>query len=255
MTATRGSDDVARTEIDQYYRDKAALAETGTSCCGTDAGLQIAFGASQYDEASAAEVPDEALLASLGCGNPIAVAELAAGETVLDLGSGGGLDVILSAKRVGPAGRAFGVERLAEMRALAERNAAAAEVDNVEFLAGDIENIPLPDGAIDVVISNCVVNLSQDKPAVMAEVFRVLRPGGRIGIADVVAEDQLSIADRAARGSAAECIAGALTFTEYREILTGVGFTNVEVTATHEAADGMHGAIVRARRPVPERLV
>jgi arsenite methyltransferase len=189
------------------------------------------------------------LLASLGCGNPTAVAELAEGETVLDLGSGGGIDVLLSAKRVGPSGKAYGLDMTEEMLALARRNTAEAGATNVEFLKGQIEAIHLPAETIDVVISNCVVNLSVDKPAVFAETYRVLKPGGRIGITDVVAEDHLSAADRAERGAWVGCIAGALTKTEYEAGLATAGFEQVSVRFTHQVSDGLHSAIIKATRP------
>ena len=195
------------------------------------------------------ELPTAAVMASLGCGNPTAVADLHPGERVLDLGSGGGIDVLLSAKRVGPAGRAFGLDMTDEMLTLARRNAAEAAATNVEFLKGSIEAIPLPAGSIDVVISNCVINLSADKPAVFAEIARVLRPGGRVGVSDIVAEDVLSPAERAERGSLVGCIAGALSFSEYVDGLRAAGLTDVTVTATHAVADGMHSAIIRATKP------
>jgi arsenite methyltransferase len=225
-------------------------------CCGTSGSGEAAeagpgFGEILYSAQEREDLPAEAVLASLGCGNPTAVAELHPGETVLDLGSGGGIDVLLSARRVGPAGKAYGLDMTDEMLDLARRNAREAGATNVEFLRGRIEDIPLPGESVDVVISNCVVNLSTDKPAVLAEVARVLRPGGRVGISDVVAEDHLTPADRAARGSHVGCIAGALTFTEYAEGLAAVGLTDVSVTATHEVTDGMHGAIIRATKPVP----
>jgi SAM-dependent methyltransferase len=195
------------------------------------------------------QLPDSAVLASLGCGNPSAVAELHAGETVLDLGSGGGIDVLLSAKRVGPTGKAYGLDMTEEMLALARRNAAEAGATNVEFLKGQIEAIPLPADTVDVVISNCVVNLSVDKPAVFAETYRVLKRGGRIGITDVVAEDQLSPEDRAERGAWVGCIAGALTKTEYVAGLAAAGFAEVSVSFTHQVGDGLHSAIIKAIRP------
>ena len=167
------------------------------------------------------ELPAAAVAAGLGCGNPMAVADLQPGEIVLDLGSGGGIDVILSARRVGPTGKAYGLDMTEEMLDLARRNAADAAVDNVEFLTGDIESVPLPAGSVDVVISNCVINLSVDKPAVFAEMFRVLRAGGRVGVSDVVAEDRLSAADRAERGDHVGCIAGALSVSEYEAGLVG----------------------------------
>ena len=186
------------------------------------------------------------MLASLGCGNPTAVADLHEGETVLDLGSGGGIDVILSAKRVGQAGIAYGLDMTDEMLALARKNAHEAGVRNAIFLKGVIEQIPLPAESVDVVISNCVINLSVDKPAVLTEIARVLKPGGRIGVSDVVAEDRLSTRERAERGSYVGCIAGALSKGEYEAGLEAAGFEQVSVTFTHEVADGMHGAIVKA---------
>jgi arsenite methyltransferase len=219
------------------------------SCCETGPAAFDAsgvFGASLYGEEGTAGLPEEAVLASLGCGNPLAVAALSEGERVLDLGSGGGIDVLLSARRVGPAGYVYGVDMTDEMIELARANAAKAGAANVEFLKGEIEAVPLPDAAVDVVISNCVINLSADKPAVLAEMFRVLVPGGRIGIADVVAEDHMTPADRAAAGSYVGCIAGALSRAEYLAGLTAAGFADASVTFTSEAAPGMHGAIIRA---------
>lgn len=222
------------------------------SCCAGTGEVGDSFGAALYSAGEQGELPAEAVAASLGCGNPTAVAELRAGERVLDLGSGGGIDVLLSAHRVGPTGYAYGVDMTDEMLALAEQNKTKAGATNVQFLKGTLENVPLPDGAVDVVISNCVINLSTDKPAVLAEMFRVLTPGGRIGISDVVAEDHLSPADRAERGSYVGCIAGALSRSEYLDGLAAVGFTDAEVTFTHEAAPGMHGAIVRATKPASD---
>jgi arsenite methyltransferase len=193
-------------------------------------------------------LPRTATLASLGCGNPIVVADLHEGETVLDLGSGGGIDVILSAKRVGESGLAFGLDMTDEMLALARANAQEAGVRNAVFLKGVIEEIPLPADSVDVVISNCVINLSIDKPAVLTEMARVLKPGGRIGISDVVAEDRLDPAARAERGSYCGCVAGALSAGEYEEGLRAAGFDDVSVRFTHEVAEGMHGAIVKAVR-------
>ena len=211
--------------------------------------VDAAFGAGLYSAGEQGELPVEAVMASLGCGNPIAVADLHPGERVLDLGSGGGIDVLLSARRVGDTGFAYGVDMTDEMLELARANAAKAGVTNVEFLKGTIEDVPLPDGSVDVVISNCVINLSTDKPAVIAEMFRVLTPGGRLGISDVVAEDQLSPADRAERGSYVGCIAGALSRSEYLDGLAAAGFVDAEVRFTHQAASGMHSAIVRAVKP------
>jgi arsenite methyltransferase len=220
-----------------------------SSCCdGVDPDQGI--GVTLYDATLRADLPEAAVLASMGCGNPTAVAELREGETVLDLGSGGGIDVLLSAGRVGPAGKAYGLDMTDEMLELARANATEAGARNVEFLQGFIEDIPLPGDTVDVIISNCVINLSTDKPRVVDEMFRVLRPGGRLGISDVVADDHLAPADRAERGSYVGCIAGALSFAEYRSELERAGFTDVELEPTHELTDGMHGAIVRAVKPL-----
>ncbi len=234
----------------------AAVLETTESCCGSEAfcgsgaaDVDSRFGAGLYDADQQAAIPAEALTASLGCGNPTAVAALQAGERVLDLGSGGGIDVLLSARRVGPGGFVYGVDMTDEMLELARANAARAAATNVEFLRGTIEAVPLPDEAVDVVISNCVINLSVDKPAVLAEMFRVLAPGGRIGISDVVADDGLSPVERAELGSYTGCIAGALSRSEYLRGLETAGFADAEVEFTHEAVPGMHGAIIRARKP------
>ena len=222
----------------------------GDGCCGTAATAdEPGFGAELYAQLDREQLPDTALLASLGCGNPTAVAELHEGETVLDLGSGGGIDVLLSARRVGPTGKAYGLDMTEEMLALARRNATEARASNVDFLKGQIEAIPLPAGTVDVVISNCVVNLSTDKAAVFAETFRVLKPGGRIGITDVVAEDHLTPEDRAERGSYVGCIAGALSRGEYRAGLAAAGFEQVTVTFTHQVGDGLHSAIIKATKP------
>ena len=214
------------------------------TCCAPEDGLGVQL----YDPTERSQVPEEAVLASLGCGNPTAVAELREGEVVLDLGSGGGIDVLLSAKRVGPTGKAYGLDMTQEMLELARANAERAGTTNVEFLEGYIESVPLPDESVDVVISNCVINLSTDKPTVLAEMERVLRHGGRLGISDVVSSNELSPSERAERGSHVGCIAGALSFDEYTKGLADVGFTDIEVTPTHELVDGMFGAIVRARK-------
>ncbi|HSL34760.1 MAG TPA: arsenite methyltransferase [Candidatus Limnocylindrales bacterium] len=219
-----------------------------TSCCGPDGG-QV-YGDILYTAADRAALPDAAVLASLGCGNPTAVAELKEGERVLDLGSGGGIDVILSARRVGPTGKSFGLDMTDEMLELAVRNAAEAGVDNVEFVRGTIESVPLPSSTIDVVISNCVINLAADKAAVFREIARVLRPGGRVGVSDIVADDALTPAERAERGSFAGCIAGSLSFAEFRAGLAAVGLQDVEVVPTHAVADGLHAAIIRAVKPL-----
>jgi arsenite methyltransferase len=219
--------------------------ETATACCAPDPGI----GAELYSALERSELPDAAVLASLGCGNPIAVAELHEGERVLDLGSGGGIDVLLSAKRVGPSGRAFGLDMTDEMLTLAQRNVADAGATNVELLKGQIESIPLPAESIDVVISNCVVNLAADKPAVFREIARVLRPGGRVGITDIVADNSLTLEQRAERGSYTGCIAGALSFSEFRAGLEAAGLTDISLTPTHAVGDGIVSAIVKATKP------
>ncbi len=246
MTTT--ADDL-REEVRRRYAESARSMETGGcgggSCCAPG---EEPFGLALYDAEQRGELPEAAGLASLGCGNPTAVAELHEGETVLDLGSGGGIDVILSAKRVGPTGTAYGVDMTDEMLALAQQNAREAGATNVHFLKGVIEAIPLPADSVDVVISNCVINLSTDKPAVLTEIARVLKPGGRVGVSDVVAEDRLTPAERAERGSFVGCIAGALSRSEYVAGLEAAGFEDVSVDFTHEVADGMHGAIVKATK-------
>jgi arsenite methyltransferase len=248
------SADELREEVRRRYAQSARSVIEGSTGCGCGSGAccegddATKFGEALYDAEQRGELPDTATLASLGCGNPTAVADLAEGETVLDLGSGGGIDVILSAKRVGPTGLAYGLDMTDEMLALARSNAEEAGVENAIFLKGMIEQIPLPAGSVDVVISNCVINLSPDKPAVLTEIARVLKPGGRVGVSDVVAEDRLSEEERAERGSYVGCIAGALSKSEYAEGLVAAGFEEVSVTFTHEVADGMHGAIVKATR-------
>ncbi|AZQ78041.1 methyltransferase domain-containing protein [Flaviflexus ciconiae] len=219
-----------------------------SSCCDSDATTMEGFGSALYPAGEQGAIPAEALAASFGCGNPTAVAELREGETVLDLGSGGGIDVLLSARRVGKTGFAYGVDMTDEMLELAEQNRAKAGATNVEFLKGTIEDIPLPGSSVDIVISNCVINLSIDKNTVMTEMFRVLNPGGRIGITDIVAEDRLNPTERAERGSFVGCIAGALSKSEYLEGLKQAGFTDAEVLFTHEVAEGIHGAIIRATK-------
>ena len=264
---TDHADDLKLQVRERYARAATAV---GDGCCGgtraldvVDAGTQPAasccapsgpqavepFGAGLYDASDVVDLPAEAVDASLGCGNPLLVAELREGDVVLDLGSGGGIDVLLSARRVGATGFAYGVDMTPEMLELARANAAKAGATNVEFREGSIEDLPFADAGIDVVISNCVINLSVDKPAVLREAFRVLRPGGRFGVSDVVAEDHLSPADRAERGSYVGCIAGALSRSEYLALLEAAGFADADVTFTHEVADGLHGAIVRAVKP------
>ena len=235
--------------VREHYAAAAIKATQGSSCCIDPETL----GAGLYTALERDELPDAAVLASLGCGNPTAVADLHPGERVLDLGSGGGIDVLLSARRVGPTGRAFGLDMTDEMLALAQRNAAEVGATNVEFLKGHIEAIPLPAESVDVVISNCVVNLAADKGAVFAEIARVLRPGGRIGISDIVAEDSLSPEQRAELGSYAGCIAGALSISEFRGGLEAVGLTDVSITPSHAVADGMISAMIKAAKPADAR--
>jgi arsenite methyltransferase len=248
-------------QLREHVRQRYAVAATtvlsgdpGGSCeesCCPPTVLEVddTFGSALYSATERGELPVAAVAASLGCGNPTAVAELRTGERVLDLGSGGGIDVLLSARRVGPTGFVYGVDMTEEMLELARHNAVKARAGNVEFIRGTIEDIPLPDQAVDVVISNCVINLSVDKPRVIAEMFRVLVPGGRLGVSDVVAEDHLSAAERAERGSYVGCIAGALSRSEYLDELARAGFADASVRFTHAAADGLHGAIVSATKP------
>jgi arsenite methyltransferase len=253
MTTTA---DELREEVRRRYAESARAVTEGSepngcgsgSCCADGESTAPKFGEALYDPEQRGQLPEAAALASLGCGNPTAVAELREGQTVLDLGSGGGIDVILSAKRVGPTGTAYGLDMTDEMLALAMQNAREANLPNVHFLKGVIEDIPLPAASVDVVISNCVINLSTNKPAVLTEIARVLKPGGRIGISDVVAEDHLTHEERAARGSYVGCIAGALSRAEYEAGLEAAGFDQISVEFTHQVADGMHGAIVKARK-------
>ena len=245
--------EVLREKVRRRYAESARSIAQGSgrfgcrggSCCsGED--TTATSGESLYAAEQRGALPDAALLASLGCGNPTAVAELREGETVLDLGSGGGIDVILSAKRVGPTGTVYGLDMTDEMLALARDNALEARTPNVHFLKGVIEDVPLPASSVDVVISNCVINLSTDKAAVVTEIARVLKPGGSIGISDVVAEDRLAPEERAQRASHVGCIAGALSKGEYVAALEAAGFEEISVEFTHDVADGMHAAIVKA---------
>jgi arsenite methyltransferase len=247
---------VVREEVRERYAEAATNLTAGCGCgcdcesigcCGEEATTK--FGQGLYPADERAGVPETAVAASLGCGNPLAMVELRKGETVLDLGSGGGIDVLLSARRVGAEGTVYGLDMTDEMLTLAQENARKAKATNVHFLKGIIEEIPLAAESVDVVISNCVVNLSPEKDRVLAEIARVLKPGGRIGISDIVAEDRLSPADRAERGSHVGCIAGALSVSEYRDGLDAAGLAGIEVELTHAVADGMHGAIVRAHKP------
>jgi len=255
---TQGAE-ALREEVRALYAEAArAVSEGDTGSCGSgsccptqDEGAL--FGEALYEPEQRAALPGTATTASLGCGNPTAVAELREGETVLDLGSGGGIDVLLSARRVGPTGVVYGLDMTDEMLALAQHNKAEAGVTNAHFLRGDIEHVPLPAESVDIVISNCVINLSTDKAQVFAEIARVLKPGGRVGFSDVVAEDRLSEAERAERGGWAGCIAGALSASEMIAGLEGAGLVDVDVTFTHEVADGLHGAIVKAVKPESQR--
>lgn len=238
-----------REQVRDRYAKAADISSQGGCCnegCGCDTDK---FGSMLYQLGDRAELPDAAVLASLGCGNPTAVAQLAEGEVVLDLGSGGGIDVLLSAKRVGRSGKAYGLDMTDEMLELANRNKAEAGVENVEFLKGYIEDIPLPDSSVDVVISNCVINLSADKPAVVGEMFRVLAPGGRVAVSDIISSNELSPDERAQRGSYVGCIAGALSFEEYEKYLRDAGFQSIAIEPTHQVADGMFSATVGAAKP------
>jgi len=232
--------------VRERYAAKALQMADSSSCCDTSCCSDTGCGEGYTAQELASVGIDPT--ASLGCGNPTLLADLRPGERVLDLGSGAGLDVLLSARRVAPGGHAYGVDMTDEMLELARRNACDSGIGNAHFLKGDIENIPLPDESIDVVISNCVVNLSTDKTQVLREIFRVLRPGGRVGISDVVAEDRLSPEERAARGSYVGCIAGVLSKAEYETGLADAGFGEVSVTFTNRVANGMHSAIIKAVR-------
>jgi L-amino acid N-acyltransferase YncA/2-polyprenyl-3-methyl-5-hydroxy-6-metoxy-1,4-benzoquinol methylase len=247
MTDTNDIDQQRAKVIDRYsgLARQAMAGQPATDTCGSEP--SDCLGATQYatDEA----IPDGAVRASLGCGNPLAVADITPGETVLDLGSGGGLDVILSARRAGPTGKVYGLDASPDMLTLARTNAAQAGIDNAEFLAGDIEDIPLPGGSVDVVISNCVINLSADKPRVLAEAFRVLKPGGRLGVTDVISDEELDASERAAAERGVGCVSGTVTSDQYRDQLLAAGFTTATVTRTHQVASGLTSAIVHAAKP------
>jgi len=230
---------------------RTALAGAAITDCDPDDFADGGFGAAAYARTDG--TPEGALRASLGCGNPLAVADLHPGQTVLDLGSGGGLDVLLSARRVAPGGTAYGLDASPDMLTLARANAAAAGVTNATFLHGHIEDIPLPDRHVDVVISNCVVNLSVDKPRVLAEAFRVLRPAGRLGVSDVIADEGIDPEQLAAAERQVGCLNGALTRCQYTDLLRAAGFTDVTVTPTHEAGPGLHSAIIQAAKPSAQR--
>jgi SAM-dependent methyltransferase len=261
MAELTDTDNRTEAEIREAVRERYAAAAqsvgpgsgTGSGCCGPGSALSDeqaeVFGAGLYDVAAQEELPDTATMASLGCGNPTAVAELRAGETVLDLGSGGGIDVLLSARRVGPTGKAYGLDMTDEMLALARENQRQAGVENVEWLRGEIESIPLPAETVDVVISNCVINLSGDKPAVLAEAARVLVPGGRFAVSDVIADEDMDAATRADMAEWTGCIAGALTREQFEQALGDAGLVDVEIVETHRVHEKAGSAIVRARKP------
>jgi 2-polyprenyl-3-methyl-5-hydroxy-6-metoxy-1,4-benzoquinol methylase len=242
-----------KTAVQEKYASAAREITNGrlcsgvSSCCSCDP-----ITGNIYDFAQTGSLPEKAVLASLGCGNPTALTELKPGETVLDLGSGGGIDVLLSAQRVGPSGMAYGLDMTDDMLELARENQRQAGVKNVEFLKGEIENIPLGDGTVDVVISNCVINLSADKARVLAEAFRVLRPGGRLGISDVIADHGLDPCQRTDAEQRVGCTSGTLTQPDYRDLLRTAGFTGISITTTHDAGGGLHSAIIKAAKPATQ---
>ena len=239
---------IRETVRERYAAAARTIDEHRSSSCGCATGAEV-FGGALYDEAQADGATATAVQASVGCGVPTAVAELREGETVLDLGSGAGADVLISARRVGPAGKAIGLDMTDEMLALARRNADEAGVTNVEFHKGYIEDIPLPDASVDVVISNCVINLSGDKGAVLREAARILRPGGRFAVSDVIADPDMDDATRADMRQWTGCIAGALTRDEFEHALRAAGLTDVEIRETHRVHEHAASAIVRARKP------
>jgi SAM-dependent methyltransferase len=250
----RYADAAERAAKGEYESARRSEAEAG--CCGpgggcgdASVGADAAFGAALYGDEATAAVPAAAVEASLGCGVPTAVADLHEGETVLDLGSGAGADVLISARRVGPAGRAIGLDMTDEMLALARANASAAGVENAEFVKGYLEDMPLADASVDVVISNCVINLAADKRRVLGEAARVLRPGGRFAVSDVIADEDMDAATRADMQQWTGCIAGALTRAEFEQALAGAGLVDVEIRATHRVHEHAASAIVRARKP------
>jgi arsenite methyltransferase len=235
---------------------QARAIESESGCCGSEefyccspADQTGVFGSALYDEARGEQLPDDAVLGSLGCGVPTAVADLHEGEVVLDLGSGAGPDVLISARRVAPAGKAIGLDMTDEMLELARRNAAEAGLENVEFVKGYLEELPLPDASVDVVISNCVINLSGDKPKVIAEAARVLKPGGRFAVSDVIADEGMDDVTRGDMAAWTGCIAGALTEAEFRAALADGGLDDVEIRETHRVHEHAAAAIIRARKP------
>jgi SAM-dependent methyltransferase len=246
-TATATVDQVRET-VREKYAAAAMAAASRSACCGpaVDAGV---FGASLYSDSSEDEAPEAAISASLGCGVPTAVADLREGETVLDLGSGAGADVLISARSVGPTGTAIGLDMTEEMLELARANAALAGIENVEFVKGYLEELPVDDETVDVVISNCVINLSGDKPQVIREAARVLRHGGRFAVSDVIADPDMDGHPRADMAAWTGCIAGALTETEFRAALANAGFEQIEINETHRVHEHAASAIIRARKP------
>jgi arsenite methyltransferase len=248
--------DYIRESVRERYAAAArqAAVRSDSGCCGSTAGCGPTedadfFGGSLYDPVDTEDIPEAAVNASLGCGVPTAVADLHEGETVLDLGSGAGADVLISARRVGPTGKAIGLDMTDEMLELAQANAAQAGVDNVEFLRGYLEDIPLPDESVDVVISNCVINLSGDKPRVLRETARVLRPGGRFAVSDVIRDPDMDDATRADMVAWTGCVAGALTRDEFEQALRDAGLTDIEINETHRVHEHAGSAIIRARKP------
>jgi len=227
--------DIKEVVKEKYGQAALRVKSGGSSCCGAEPGIGRGcdpITSNLYSASEGEQVPEEAMLASLGCGNPTALAQLNAGEVVLDLGSGGGIDVLLSAKRVGPMGKAYGLDMTDEMLALANENKRRAGLENVEFLKGEIENIPLPDNSVDVIISNCVINLSADKDKVLREAFRVLKPGGRLAVSDVVTRGEVDAAIRKSILLWVGCVAGALEDNEYRRKLAGAGFEGIDIEPT-----------------------
>ena len=249
ITATATVAQVRET-VRERYAAAAIAAASGRACCGPADDVGV-FGASLYGDSDASDAPEAAINASLGCGVPTAVADLHEGETVLDLGSGAGADVLISARRVGPRGRAIGLDMTDEMLELARANAGRAGVENVEFLKGYLEDVPLEDETVDVVISNCVINLSGDKPQVIREAARVLRSGGRFAVSDVIADSDMDEQTRADMAAWTGCIAGALTEIEFRSALETAGFGEVEITETHRVHEHARSAIIRARKLAP----
>ena len=254
-TSTATAPENVRETVRAKYAEQARRVTSASSsccepsCCGGDTATADPITGDLYGADDVAGVPEDALRASLGCGNPTALAELKPGETVLDLGSGGGIDVLLSARRVGPTGFAYGLDMTDEMLALAEQNKAAAGAQNVQFLKGHIEEIPLPDASVDVVISNCVLNLSADKRQVLREVARVLRPGGRFAVSDVIADPDMDEATRTDMQHWTGCVAGALTRTEFEQALADTGLADIEIRETHRVHEHAASAIIRARKP------